>query len=1694
MKSLKTLILSFCFLMMGGIAFSQSFMNEWIDHNKTYYRFRTGGVGFFRITQTQLASIGLGSVDAAHFQLWRKGQEVAVYTSQPSGVLPSNGFIEFWSEQNDGEWESRLYNDPQSHLNPDISLFTDSVTYFLTVNTSGPNKRITPTVNDVSSVLPADPYFMHSLKVNYRNSYNNGFAAVVGSFVYSSIYDTGEGYTSVDIGPAGPLQSVQNNLFVATAGPTASLKYSVVGKALNTRSVRVILNSNQLSEKQMNYFNYMKDEITNIPLSLISSNTATLQFWNIATEPTDRMVVANFELKYPREFNFGGQSSFAFTLDANAAGNNIVISNFNGGSAPVLYDFTNNLRITAQALGGNQYRVVLPPSATARKLIIASTEISAIRSVSGFLQRNFVNYLNAANHGNYLIISNPIVYNDANGVNQVDQYRQYRSSTVGGGYSAKVYDVNELIDQFGWGVKFNPLGIRNFLRFARQNFSMQPKYTLIIGKGATMNLARTIENRAAINRIMVVPSWGVPASDMALAAEEGDIVPKIPIGRLNVINGDEVADYLQKLKEYDGWKTAHSCNPEDEMWKKEIIHIGGANDYLGEQIQYHLGQYAGVAKDTFYGGNVHNFQKSSLTAVQNISGQRINSLFGSGFSLLTYFGHSSASTLEFNLDNPENYPSTGKYPIFLVNGCNAGNLFLADSTRFIGNFTLSEKYLLSVPNKGAVAFIASTSLGIVQYLNFYTEAFYNEYVQKDYGTSIGNILTKTIDTLIRKFSVYDFFVRMHCEQITLHGDPAVTFYTTDKPDYAVTQSSVQIAPEFVSIAENKFNAKVKIYNSGKATTDSVRIKIEREFPNGSRATVYEQKHRYIPYADSINLELPIDAFNDKGANKIIVTIDGDNTIAELCETNNTVTKGFFIFEDEIRPVYPYNFGIVNKQNITYYASTANPLGSNRKYYFEIDTTQKFNSSLLKKDSVTSIGGSIGFKPNGITFVHDRVYYWRVGIKPDAATPVIWNNSSFVFRNNDTGFNQSHYYQYLNNNYTDLVLDTNNRSLDYKIVNRKLAIKTGLFPHFRSPNNIVFLDLQTVDQWRCFFNVFSIYVFEPKTLKSWVNQPYFTGGNGRFMSMPPMCLGFPRKFFEFLMEDAPSRNFARIMLEDSIPAGSIVMIINQGTGQGGFNPANTAFINHWQNDTLTYGPGKSIYHTFINNGLTDINKFTRNLPFAFVYQKGNPEFVRQFIGEKENDYIDVVVDLPAQLTSGSVESPWMGPAKEWKTFSWDGVFNGGQSPADSLSFELYGKTAAGAELKLATISNAKDTSISFIDPAVFPYVKMKMFTADPVNVTPFQLQYWRLTGAMKPEGAIAPNIRFTCKDTVELGEPQNFSVAFRNISEAAFDSLKLKLIVTDRNGAPREIPLPKKRPIASGDSIVVSYSFDTKDLEGQNLIYLMVNPDNDQPEQYLFNNFLYKNFFVKSDRTNPWLDVTFDGVHILNRDIVSSKPHILIKLKDDSKYLALSDTSGLRVKINYPGATPNDPRITREFKLGSDSARFTPASLNNGDNTATVDLFPNFRIDGVYELMVSGADRSGNKAGELEYNVSFEVINKPMISNMLNYPNPFTTSTAFVFTLTGSEVPQNIRIQILTVTGKVVREITKEELGPIRIGRNITEYKWDGTDQFGNKLANGIYLYRVITNQNGKALDQYKATGDKTDQYFNRGYGKMYLMR
>ncbi len=69
------------------------------------------------------------------------------------------------------------------------------------------------------------------------------------------------------------------------------------------------------------------------------------------------------------------------------------------------------------------------------------------------------------------------------------------------------------------------------------------------------------------------------------------------------------------------------------------------------------------------------------------------------------------------------------------------------------------------------------------------------------------------------------------------------------------------------------------------------------------------------------------------------------------------------------------------------------------------------------------------------------------------------------------------------------------------------------------------------------------------------------------------------------------------------------------------------------------------------------------------------------------------------------------------------------------------------------------------------------------------------------------------------------------------------------------------------------------------------------------------------------------------------------------------------------------------------------------------------------------DATGNKSGVQPYEIQFEVITKSSITHFYPYPNPFSSSVGFVFTLTGGNIPDQMKIQIMTVTGRVVREIS-----------------------------------------------------------------------
>ena len=126
-----------------------------------------------------------------------------------------------------------------------------------------------------------------------------------------------------------------------------------------------------------------------------------------------------------------------------------------------------------------------------------------------------------------------------------------------------------------------------------------------------------------------------------------------------------------------------------------------------------------------------------------------------------------------------------------------------------------------------------------------------------------------------------------------------------------------------------------------------------------------------------------------------------------------------------------------------------------------------------------------------------------------------------------------------------------------------------------------------------------------------------------------------------------------------------------------------------------------------------------------------------------------------------------------------------------------------------------------------------------------------------------------KDTLNEGEKIKFAVDVKNIYTIPMDSLLINYWIQDASNFTHKIPFSRTKPLNINEVIRDTIEFFTEGLVGSNFLWMEVNPYvngslyiTDQPEQEHFNNLLQVPFYVRGDKINPILDVTFNGRHIL----------------------------------------------------------------------------------------------------------------------------------------------------------------------------------------------------------------------------------------
>lgn len=82
-----------------------------------------------------------------------------------------------------------------------------------------------------------------------------------------------------------------------------------------------------------------------------------------------------------------------------------------------------------------------------------------------------------------------------------------------------------------------------------------------------------------------------------------------------------------------------------------------------------------------------------------------------------------------------------------------------------------------------------------------------------------------------------------------------------------------------------------------------------------------------------------------------------------------------------------------------------------------------------------------------------------------------------------------------------------------------------------------------------------------------------------------------------------------------------------------------------------------------------------------------------------------------------------------------------------------------------------------------------------------------------------------------------------------------------------------------------------------------------------------------------------------------------------------------------------------------------------------------------------------------------VLPKEIVLNQ-NYPNPFNPSTTIEFTLPQAST---VKLEVYNITGQKVRILVSGNLDA-----GLHSISWDGTNDYGEKVASGMYIYRITS--------------------------------
>jgi hypothetical protein len=387
------------------------------------------------------------------------------------------------------------------------------------------------------------------------------------------------------------------------------------------------------------------------------------------------------EVRYPAQGEAGSAAGFEAAADG--------VAELAAPTAPTLYDARGSYAVAAPNGAGRwraPVRAGAPTFAVVGGRFLRPTRLRAAAAAQ----------LRTATPGfDYLIVAHPRL------IDAIQPLARYHREH---GLRVLVADVDAVYDEFNGGLA-HPRAIRDYVAWGWRNWKLKPKYLLLVGDASVdirhdmrserlrssdyalrphpereeMMLPQGLSNMPSTSYAQwaadlpnrnLIPTWQYPsaegqaASDNGFVAFDGDFHPVIAVGRLPVVEPDEVKAIVDKTLDY-------MTHPAPGDWRRNVTFV--ATDEVAT-FKAASDRIAAELGDQGYG--IRSLYTKQDAAEAKFANAELKKDLDSGNLLVHFLGHGGAFIWRvgppadlFTLDDVSRLANVDRYPMVLAMTC-----------------------------------------------------------------------------------------------------------------------------------------------------------------------------------------------------------------------------------------------------------------------------------------------------------------------------------------------------------------------------------------------------------------------------------------------------------------------------------------------------------------------------------------------------------------------------------------------------------------------------------------------------------------------------------------------------------------------------------------------------------------------------------------------------------------------------------------------------------------------------------------------------------------------------------------------------------------------------------------------------------------------------------------------------------------